>query len=476
MKKILLITFLILIGINEKVLAQPCTQYTDNFHLTTQQQVDDFVNTYGGTCNELYGSLTIGSYSSPNAITDISGLSFITEIHGNLKFSTLQNISSLAGLENIVNVGSLQIANCDQLTSVTFPNLMSSSYLGITGCNLLQSVTLGNGTNQYYCYYGINIQNNPLLTDLNFSMVYSGTIVHTYNPTGISNRYFDVINNDNLTSLAFLGNLSEADELGPLIRIEENNLLTNLSSLQYDNYIYRLIIRNNPLDNLHDLSNLMEVDQLEISFTDAIDLQGLENLSYAGNLRITHNYSLRNINGLRNLATLENELKIENNVQVDNCCILNTFLERGISHRKLSIFNNGSDCVDFPTSVLNCTNDGISANDDNCDDVSNSDQTDTDNDGVGDPCDNCPTVANNNQLDTDGNGIGDACQTQAGADTGFVGISTTNPLAKFHVEDGDVFISNINRGIIMKTASGKCFRYQPNEQGMLVGKEITCPQ
>lgn len=50
------------------------------------------------------------------------------------------------------------------------------------------------------------------------------------------------------------------------------------------------------------------------------------------------------------------------------------------------------------------------------------------------------------------------------------------PLSKLHVEDGDVFISNVHRGVIMKSPDGKCFRYQPNEVGTLQGTEIICPQ
>jgi hypothetical protein len=67
--------------------------------------------------------------------------------------------------------------------------------------------------------------------------------------------------------------------------------------------------------------------------------------------------------------------------------------------------------------------DGIGDLCDNCIAMANFDQADADSDGVGDVCDNCPTVANPDQMDSNGNGVGDACDYVCGDADGSGGVS-----------------------------------------------------
>jgi hypothetical protein len=87
----------------------------------------------------------------------------------------------------------------------------------------------------------------------------------------------------------------------------------------------------------------------------------------------------------------------------------------------------GSDqaCVDGMCMVAQDTDeDGLTDPDDNCPDIANPDQVDTDGDGTGDACepdtdgdgvpddiDNCPEISNANQNDLNGDGIGDRCDS-----------------------------------------------------------------
>jgi len=56
---------------------------------------------------------------------------------------------------------------------------------------------------------------------------------------------------------------------------------------------------------------------------------------------------------------------------------------------------------------------------------------------------------------------------------GNVGIGTTNPVARFQVADGDIFIQDIEKGIIMKSPDGSCWRGTMNNSGQLEFVKLT---
>ncbi len=81
---------------------------------------------------------------------------------------------------------------------------------------------------------------------------------------------------------------------------------------------------------------------------------------------------------------------------------------------------------------------------------------DMDNDGINDYVDNCPEVANPSQNDYDFDSIGDLCDTDF-ISTENIGIGTANPKQKLHIKDGNLFIDNNLRGLILKSDDGRCW-------------------
>ena len=58
---------------------------------------------------------------------------------------------------------------------------------------------------------------------------------------------------------------------------------------------------------------------------------------------------------------------------------------------------------------------------------------------------------------------------------GYVGLGTENPKAKLEITDGDIYISDIDKGIIMKSPDGNCWRGVLDNSGNLNFSATTCP-
>lgn len=56
-----------------------------------------------------------------------------------------------------------------------------------------------------------------------------------------------------------------------------------------------------------------------------------------------------------------------------------------------------------------------------------------------------------------------------------LGLGTTEPNAKLQISDGDIYIEDINKGVIMKSPSGDCWRMSVSDAGEAVFTAIDCP-
>lgn len=211
--------------------------------LLNQNEVDNF----NPSTTAVNGNLRIGILSVPNDIVDLSNLSNVTTIEGNLIVRSNDILTSISGLNSISYVGGyLDITSNDSL-----PNINGLSNLTTVGGNL-------------------EINNNEVLSNI----------------SGLSN----------LTSLG--GNIE--------IRRNENlNSLIGLESITEVNGSFE-ISRNSVLSDLNGLENLTAVlSDFEINFNASLEnLDAISNLmQISGDLEVRANPMLTDCCGIQDLLT-----------------------------------------------------------------------------------------------------------------------------------------------------------------------------
>ena len=181
---------------------------------------------------------------------------------------------------------------------------------------------------------------------------------------------------------------------------------------------------------------------------------------------MSYNSLLTDISFLDNMLYL-GDLQVKDNANLSNCCAIRQLQNSNILAGSLTVNDNMLGCSSFIDLVNTCPDtdkDGIFDFDDNCPNDANAEQEDSDLDGIGNGCDNCPLVQNANQQDLNSNGIGDVCEVLGQATYGI------------HNEQGDTYISDFTKGMILKAPNGDCYRIRVNNSGTLETYEVNCPQ
>ncbi|MDT0555044.1 thrombospondin type 3 repeat-containing protein [Patiriisocius hiemis] len=531
-----LFTLLFVVLVSQFTFGQTCghTDYT----WTSQTEIDNFVTTYGGGgCSQIDGDLyitgaSINDLSGLTFITEITGYLYIrstnlTDLTGLENLTTLGTFLYLQSNNSLLNIDGLQnLTSFNSNIQLRYNNNLTS-IVGLSGITQATAISLEYNPN----IATLNGLHNIASPDVQISITGSDALVDLTGLDAITSASsISIYTNDNLASLDGLDNLTTTANL----YIDRNFALANVDALsnltQVDGSFYfhdaptltdisfitctveginfsnlgitdlgGISASNNELDFLYinfvpsltDISALNGLEtvngDLEIWSTLLASLAGFEDLtSISGDATISNNSVLTDVSQFDNVLYLGEDLVVGSNSSLSECCVFQNFISgNGFIGGSINIVGNDTNCISIPEVITYCNTtyadsdgDGVPDSTDNCASESNPNQEDTDGDGIGNPCDNCPDTANASQTDTDGDGIGDDCETAAGttgSGVGGVGINTTTPNTLLEVADGDIFINNIHRGVIMKSASGNCFRYQPDDSGKLVSKQITCP-
>ena len=369
MKNLIIIaTFFIL---KTSVLFSQCP--TMALTITTQSEIDNFSVDYPN-CVNLDQTLFVDGDDVTNlnglsalqeidyfivknsSVIDLSGLENLVSVTGNFTIEFNDNLTSLSGLENLEELGSLRINSNENLTTISqLSNLEAiNESLSISGNPALVNLSglencsldgVSNGTGNVY----LSIVNNDALTSLegipnpleidgNLNISFNDNLVNfdaLSNLTRIESTC-NIAHNSSLSSLESLNNLTYCENLN----VKNNPILQNLQGLNsLDSIFYRLDVSDN--SGLVDLSGLEELSYLKtiwIRNNSITSLTGLENVSAAIDIWIEENHGLSSMDGLNGLLDVTEKFEIEYNNGLINLMGLENLSQVGTANSNNSNF------------------------------------------------------------------------------------------------------------------------------------------
>ncbi len=310
---------------------------------------------------EITGDLHIASLENNYLLTDISGLYNLTNVGGRIYLSDLKFIDATNLFPNLIQVGSSVSGNALTIDGLT-PSAINgfNSLINITGDLVIVDTTTLITLSGFNSLIKVNISNN----DIGSVFIINNSALTTINGFGNLQEIgwnYDILGNPNLTSLPNTPNLTI---IGNSIRVQYCNSLTNLigiSSVTSPVNGGLEIVRNNNLINLNGLNGLTICNGINISNNSLLsDLSALSSLATfhampilnRPSINVYDNTSLSSLTGLDNIdgSTIGN-VTIKNNPNLSLCAI-ESFCE------KIAFDSNLSGFTQVNNNLTNCNSAG----------------------------------------------------------------------------------------------------------------------